>query len=163
MKITCSQVLALMNFYLEDKLTPKLKEYVDNHLNECPKCREIYMQAQYPIPCNDKEYQTKQYEEFKENLSAYIDNELDPHESIRMKKIAISNPMARKDLEDMYTFKKLMHNAFEVSKNELKTDYSKTILNSVNQTNKDPFYKLVGAFTVMVTIILLGFLITLYF
>ena len=40
-ELTCNQVIALMNFYVEDKLNSKLKEYVDEHLRNCPKCRAI--------------------------------------------------------------------------------------------------------------------------
>ena len=51
-------------------------------------------------------FKKKQYADFKANLSAYIDNELDDKENIRIRKITISNPIARKDLEEMYAFKK---------------------------------------------------------
>ena len=38
---------------------------------------------------------------------------LDDFQNIKIKKIAISNPLARQDLENIYTFKKLLHNSFE--------------------------------------------------
>ena len=44
-QLTCNQVIALMSFYVEDKLNSRLKEYVDEHLRHCPKCREVYMQS----------------------------------------------------------------------------------------------------------------------
>lgn len=175
-ELTCNQVIALMSFYVEDKLNSRLKEYVDEHLRKCPKCREVYMQSKKIMnhiiglagsSVEDNQYMTKQYEDFKHNLSAYIDNELDEHESIRIKKIAISNPLARKDLEDMYTFKRLLHNSFDKTKNDWKSDYSKIIINQLekndNSNGIDPFYKIIGAFTAMISIIVFGFLATLYF
>ena len=39
-ELTCNQVSALINFYLENKLNPKLKEYVDKHLEKCPNCKK---------------------------------------------------------------------------------------------------------------------------
>ena len=174
-ELTCNQVIALMSFYVEDKLNSRLKEYVDDHLRNCPKCREIYMQskkiANHIISLNDNDeatpYYTKQYEVFKHNLSAYIDNELDQNESIRIKKIAISNPLARRDLEDMYSFKKLLHDSFEKTRNEARYDYSKLIINKLdsklNRNEYDPFYKLLVSFGLLISLIVCAFLVTLYF
>ncbi len=175
-QLTCNQVIALMSFYVEDKLNSRLKEYVDEHLRHCPKCREVYMQSKkivnhiMSLTSYDEEtnpYHTKQYEDFKKNLSAYIDNELDENESIRIKKIAITNPLARKDLEDMYTFKKLLHNSFDKTRTEWKNDYSKLIISKLDknseQIESDPFYKLLGAFTALISLIMIGFFATLYF
>lgn len=175
-ELTCNQVIALMSFYVEDKLNSRLKEYVDEHLRHCPGCREVYMQSKKIANhimsltnYNDQtdSYHTKQYEDFKNNLSAYIDNELTENESVRIKKIAITNPLARKDLEDMYTFKKLLHSSFEKTRTEWKNDYSKLIINKLNHSPEkiqiDPFYKLLGAFTALISLIIFGFLATLYF
>ncbi len=174
-ELTCNQVIALMSFYVEDKLNYKLKQYVENHLQKCPKCREIYMQSKKIanhiinlIPQNENStFVTKQYEDFKHNLSAYVDNELNENESIKIKKIAISNPLARKDLEEIYTFKRLLHDSFEKTRAEWKNDYSKIIMNKLHKIEYskqiDPFYKLIGMFTALITLIVLGFLVTLYF
>ena len=175
-ELTCNQVIALMSFYVEDKLNSRLKEYVDEHLRHCPGCREVYKKkkkiANHIMSLtnyNDQtdSYHTKQYEDFKNNLSAYIDNELTENESVRIKKIAITNPLARKDLEDMYTFKKLLHSSFEKTRTEWKNDYSKLIINKLNKNPEkiqmDPFYKLIGAFTALISLIIFGFLATLYF
>lgn len=176
-ELTCNQVIALMSFYVEDKLNSKLKEYVDEHLRHCPKCREVYMQSQKIMHHimgltennveNDDTYVTRQYEDFKQNLSAYIDNELDENESIRIKKIAISNPLARKDLEDMYAFKRLLHNSFDKTRTEWRNDYSKAIVSKLHQKDYnnvvDPFYKIIGAFTALITIIVMGFMLSLHF
>lgn len=175
-QLTCNQVIALMSFYVEDKLNSRLKEYVDDHLRNCPKCREVYMQSKkivnhiMSLGNTDNEqtpYHTKQYEDFRHNLSAYIDNELDENESIRIKKIAISNPLARKDLEDMYSFKKLLHDSFEKTRTESKYDYSKLIINKLdsktNSNETEAFNRLLIAFTALISVIVFGFLATLYF
>lgn len=173
-ELTCNQVIALMSFYVDDKLNSRLKEYVDEHLRHCPKCREVYMQSKkivkHILSLTETEseispYHTKQYENFKHNLSAYIDNELDENESIRIKKIAISNPLARKDLEDMYTFKKLLHDSFEKTRTDWKNDYSKIIINKLVQKPEgiDPFYKLIAAFGALITLLICVFAVTLYF
>ena len=169
-ELTCGQILALMSFYIGNNLTPKLKSYVDDHLKDCKECREAYLNAKSDLEIiidiestsNNSSYQEKQYENFVDNLSAYIDNELDSDESVRIKKFVISNPAARQKLENMYTFRNIMQNSFEKTKNELKTDYSKRIINVLSNGNElkadKPFVKLAGAFTVMVLAIIIGFL-----
>ncbi len=173
-QLTCEQVSALLTFYVENKLNDQLKKYVEYHLSICPECCEKLKKLQKivnnfteisnKIHSEDDEdenpYLTKQYEDFRLNLSAYIDNELSDEENIRIKKIAISNPIARKDLEDIYTFKRLLHSSFDKTKNEAKEDYSKNILNkiySLHTNNKlDPFYLIMTIFTVMIAFIILG-------
>lgn len=174
--LSCEQVTALLTFYAENKLSAKLSGYVKEHLDKCPECREKYMQLQNLLKrfneIQNEEienpYITKQYEDFKTNLSAYIDNELDDLENIKIKKIAISNPLARQDLEDIYTYKKLLHTSFEKTKNELKNDYSKAVICQLQEEcyeNKklDPFIKITAIFFAMVSCIVAGIISILYF
>ena len=175
-QLTCEQVTALLNFYIEDTLSSKLKECVRRHLENCPECMEKFISMQNImnkfIEIQNKEienpYATKQYEDFKSNLSAYVDNELNSIDSIKIKKIAISNPLARQDLENIYTFKKLLHSSFEKTKNELKNDYSKTTICQFKHDNADEkinfsFYKLTAIFFMMITVIVAGVIKMLYF
>lgn len=175
-QLSCEQVIALLTFYTEDKLSKKLAQYVQEHLEICPKCMEKYKHlkqilnkyVKIPNEENKPVYNTKQYETFKSNLSAYVDNELNDFENIKIKKFAIANPLARQDLENIYTFKKLLHSSFERTKNELKTDYSKSITHQIQQeslteNNFDPFLKLTAAFFIMVSCIVLGIIKILYF
>lgn len=175
-QLTCDQVSALMSFYLEDKLSAKLSEFVRKHLESCPECMEKYLQMKNMmtkfIDIQNEElenpYITKQYEDFKSNLSAYIDNELDDTDSIKIKKIAISNPLARQDLENIYTFKKLLHDSFEKTKNDLRYDYSKSIISRVQEeipqdTKIDPFVKITTIFFIMISFIVAGIIYILYF
>lgn len=111
-------------------------------------------------------FQTRQYEEFKANLSAYVDNELNDDENIKIKKITISNPLARQDLEDIYTFKKILHSSFEKTRNDVKEDYSRYILNqieNISDTNEiDPFFKIIAAFCIIMICIVAGIIGILY-
>ena len=43
-KLTCEQVLALLNFYAEGCLTEILARHVTEHLEECESCRQNYFQ-----------------------------------------------------------------------------------------------------------------------
>ena len=145
--LTCNQVSALLSFYIDDKLSCQLKQFVDAHLAVCPTCRSK-LESLRSIVTGLREAQQKlatikqniekvqnnnpQYDEFKSNLSAYIDNELNDTDNIKIKKYIISNQKARQDLENMYDIKKVMHDSFEKTKNEVKDDFSKNILKKID-------------------------------
>lgn len=181
-QLTCDQVGALMAFYIEDKLSDKLSRYVEQHLEICPSCREKFetmkkiihkysnmhkeMQEE-ELKENVSPFITRQYEEFKANLSAYIDNELDDEENIKIKKITISNPLARQDLEDMYTFKKLLHSSFDKTRNDSKEDYCRYVLSRIQNPEEekketDPFFKIMAVFCIMIICIVAGVIGILY-
>jgi len=160
-----------MTFYIENKLSDKLLRHIQNHLNNCPACKENYNNLKMILNnisgvraemLQDEEdefearFITKQYEDFKSNLSAYVDNELNDSENIRIKKIAISNPIARQDLEDIFMFKRLLHTSFEKTKTDAGTDFSKHVLNHVYgiRHGTDPFLKIVLIFTGMIVSII---------
>lgn len=168
-ELTCNQVSALISFYIKGKLNPKLKEYVDLHLAKCPTCRKKIDDLNKILnkfnnnttePEQPQEEETLSYE-FRNRLSAYVDNELESHENIIMKKMTISNPTARKELESMYKFQKAMGSAYNKTKNDFKYDYSKDILHKLQDGREYTttyFYKLMILFTVLVMAIVGGFL-----
>ncbi len=170
--LTCNQVSALLNFYIEGKLSPRLKEYINLHLDHCPSCKKKVQQLQKILlpykTTNQNNSQTtniKQDKAMLDKLSAYMDNELNQNDNIKIKKMTISNPIARKELESMYKFKKIIHDAYERTKNDAKFDYSKTILNEIQDSGEYTttyFYKLSAIFVVLITAIIIGF-IYLYF
>lgn len=171
-RLSCEQVSALINFYAEGALSEILTRYVKEHLETCPACREKFNKIQEVMKVNavetssDDKYYSKQYENFKLKLSEYVDNELEDFENIKIKKIAISNPLARQDLEDMYSFKRLMQSSYEKTKNELKTDYSKDIICKIKNdcpTGIDTFYKISAMFFAIISIIISGIIVFLYF
>lgn len=171
-ELTCNQVSALLNFYIEGKLNPRLREYINLHLEKCPTCKKKIEELQKVLETyrmNAQNNKTKNGNntnlEFKTNLSAYIDNELNSNENIKIKKMTISNPNARKELETMYKYRQLLQSAYKKTKDEAKIDYSKSILNELQQSNEyttDYFYKLAGVFVILVCAIIAGF-IYLYF
>lgn len=167
-ELNCNQVSALINFYIEGKLNPRLKKYVDLHLTKCPNCKKK-IQDLTRILNNFKDLRkditTDKNEElnknFVRNLSAYIDNELNSNENIKIKKITISNPAARKELETMYKFKQLLHSSYEKTKNESKYDYAKDIMAKIQEFpdyTTTYFYKLACVFIAIIISIIGGFI-----
>jgi len=171
-ELTCNQVAALINFYIDGKLNPRLREYVNLHIAKCPACRKKieelqkilskFKQLRNDIPESNQEPLKI---EFINNLSAYMDNELSTNENIKIKKMTISNPTARKELETMYNFRKIAHSAYEKTKNDSKFDYSKHILSQIQDSpdyTTTYFYKLAAVFVIILLTIVGGF-IYLYF
>ncbi|MBQ8460397.1 zf-HC2 domain-containing protein [bacterium] len=168
--LNCSQVSALINFYLEGKLNPRLREYVNNHLSKCSKCKEKIDKLQKILnkfrhnAIQHKEYNENNYE-YMHKLSAYVDNELNTDENIKIKKMTISNPKARKELETLYKFQNVIHSAYEKTKNDSKFDYSKNIITKLQDGTEYTttyFYKLATLFVILITGIISCF-IYLYF
>lgn len=170
--LTCNQVSALINFYIEGKLNPRLKESVDLHIKKCPLCKKkieeltniLNSYATIKKDSQQDESSTLKFECIN-NLSAYMDNELNTNENIKIKKMTISNPAIRKELEAMYKFKKIVHSAYEKTKNDTKFDYSKDIIAQLQNTQDYTttyFYKLTAIFIILVTGIIAGF-VYLYF
>ena len=88
---------------------------------------------------------------------------LDDEEAVKIRKMAISNPNARKKLEELYKLRRELHNSVLRTKNDCKTDFSRIIINKISgETHYNPFFKIVWTFAAMMCFILAGLLIMLY-
>ena len=170
--LTCNQVMSLLNFFISGEINDKLKEYVEAHISKCQKCRKKFedlkfVLSKYQNIKNDiiKEHNESLSGAFIDNLSAYIDRELAQDENIRIKKLTISNPDARKCLEQLYKSQKIMQLSYEKTKSNSKFDYSKNIMAQILE-GKDYttvyFKRLILLFCILIAAIISGF-IYLYF
>ena len=169
MEITCAQMDVLISFYIEGDLSKALKNKVEEHLKKCPACRAKFdiiesMLKDLKKSVNQQNEEmfsrssTGQYKIFKNNLSAYIDNELPAEENIKIKKYTINNKRARKDLEDTYNIRKLMNDSFNKTKEEVRQNFSKNVLRQLNMNDEDtlafnPLLKVGIAFIMTVLIL----------
>ncbi len=170
MEITCAQMDVLISFYIERDLSSTLKEKVEEHMDKCPVCRakyniinSVFADLNKSLQEEEEVYSAKlhpsgQYQFFKNNLSAYIDNELPQEENIKMKKFTINNKKARKELEDSYYIRKLMSDSFRKTKSETKPDFSKNILKKLtpeeqNSLSFNPLIRVAFAFVMTVLVL----------
>lgn len=165
--LTCFQVSALVNFYIENKLNSRLREYVDIHLAKCPRCREKIQELKAIInkynntPRSEDNTGAKLDFETVNKISAYVDNELDTKDNIKIKKLTISNPTARQELENIYKFRKLINSAYQKTKNNTKFDYSKDIITRIQDGydySTTYFYKIAIIFAMLMISIIAGFI-----
>ena len=173
MKLTCSQMDVLISFYLEGDLSNSLKKDVEEHIEKCSHCRakfdiikSMIEDLGNEIRGNDENIlknnsfstsdftTSKHFRVFKNNLSAYIDNELSNDENIKIKKYTINNTNARKELETTYQLRKLMNDSFKKAKNENKQDFAKNTLRQLELEEAvlgiHPAIKLLIIFTILV-------------
>lgn len=181
MKLTCAQMDVLISFYIDGDLSNGLKSQVEEHIKLCPTCRakfdiikSMLLEMKNSVETKpdglptqvQKEVNSQQYRIFRNNLSAYIDNELNENESLKMKKITINNKKARSDLEKTYNIRRLMNESFKKAKTESKRDFSKHVLRQLELEDEDslgihPAIKLLIFFTTTVFILTTIVLITL--
>ncbi len=171
MKLTCSQMDVLISFYIDGDLSNNLKKQVEEHIKNCATCKAKFeiinsmlndMREAFEIEekivssKNSTEKATSvQFRVFKNNLSAYIDNELSDEENLKIKKFTINNKKARKELEDSYNIRKIMNDSFKKTKEDAKKDFSKSILRQLELEEEatlglHPAVKLIIAFTIIV-------------
>ena len=172
MEITCLQMDVLISFYIEGDLSEGLKTKVEEHLKNCPTCRakfniinSLFTDLKKEAKVKEAEeafstnvHSSRQYQFFKKNLSAYVDNELPEEENVKMKKYTITNKKARRELEDTYHIRKLMQDSFKKTKADKKTDFSKNIMKQINNEYKNelgfnPLISVAFAFVVSVLLI----------
>lgn len=149
-EISCEQVQTLLTFFIENKLSCKLSAIVEYHLNTCSYCKEKYLQLTKLLENYDKTnlnltYYDKDENEnkvkigcnktFKENLSAYIDNELNDNDNLKIKKFAIGNPDARKELENILYIRQLLQDSFSKVKSGIKKDFAEDTLKQLCETD----------------------------
>lgn len=170
MEITCVQMDVLLSFYIEGGLSDSLKTKVEEHLKECSVCRaklniisSLFTDVKKKLcPEEDEVYSTNihsshQYRFFKNNLSAYIDNELPEEDNVKIRKYTIGNKKARKELEDTYHIRRIMHDSFRKTKSESKPDFIKKVMKQVDDRNELGFNPLISvAFAFVMTVILIS-------
>ena len=185
MNLTCSQMDVLISFYIEGDLSPVLKMQVEEHIKNCPTCRAKYDIIKSMISDLKNTFDIEddavasdnyrnpecgatslQYRVFKNNLSAYIDNELSGEENLKIKKFTINNLQARQDLEHSYNIRKLMNDSFKKTKSEARQDFSKKVLRQLELEEEatsgiHPAIKIVVCFTIAVLVLSIIVLISL--
>lgn len=150
-KISCKQIKSILPFYIKGSINPYLADLIEEHLETCESCKKLYMKlldeynksffpdledieidiSTQPTAENQEIYATNEYQIFKTKLSAYFDSELDNKEQIQMKKLTISNPLARKDFENMFKFKQLLHSSFEKTMNNFNKNFSSQVIKKI--------------------------------
>ena len=159
MNITCEQFETLMHFYIDNDLKEELKKAFEYHMQTCKSCRQKYNTFKNIIlDLRETFNQLSTYKSFyalktaeqnalNSHISAYIDNELDLDENIKVKKMIITKPDIREKIERIYTLRHLLKDSFD--KTQPKQDYSKKIVRQLYfdqkyKYNRDILYSIIS-------------------
>ena len=147
--ITCKKVSALLSQYIDNKVTPQERTFIEEHIAMCPDCYKKFIYLRNLINSLKDSYKKvmemaltrqkrtafsiREYEKFKMNLSPYIDNELEGEEGYEFRKYLMKSRIAQKELKNTYLMQKHLHNSFEKVKKGLDVDFSKQIIADFHQ------------------------------
>ncbi len=142
MSISCEQFETLMNFYLDNKLDEKLQQEFEKHLLKCKSCRDKYNTFKNIVTDLRETYKkiknysyandSKSNSSINTTISAYLDNELDINENVKVRKMFISKPDIREKIKKISQLKLLLNSSF--NKTQPKQDYSKELLKKIYST-----------------------------
>lgn len=150
-KIICKKVSSLLSLYIDNKVTDSEKEFIETHLNECEICYNKYIYLKSLIKSLKDSYKqivelslkkqkqecfiVREHEKFRENMSPYIDNELDVKECYEFRKHLTKSKTAQKELKNAYRIQKELKNSFEKTKQKVSNGISKRVIQNLKMTN----------------------------
>lgn len=148
MNSECRKVRALLSLYIDDALSYKLKMFVYNHLQTCKPCMAFYFELRktmYYLRSNFKKISEKikekslfdvaEYEDFKTNVSAYIDGELTGLATLKFKNYMEKMPLARDYYSDTIYFNGRLKNCIKAIPPKLNKDFSKKVVSEFKKQN----------------------------
>lgn len=147
--LTCQKATSLLSIYIDGKLSGELKEKLELHLMKCPACFEKYKQMKNILESLKISYENmirefdeiettrifniREYEKFKNNISAYLDNELSSEESLDFRKFLFKSKAAREELDSYYDLKNSIKECFQEQMNNIHINASKNIINRLRR------------------------------
>lgn len=152
---TCKKVISLLSLYIENKLSVEDKFFVESHLKECSACNEKYLEMkdilknlhfeykklvdEFQKIENDKIFSIREYENFHNNISPYIDDELCYDESINFRKYLLKSKPARTELSLAYGLKNNIKMSVADFKNSLNINFSNRIMKQIKNKKPESF------------------------
>lgn len=159
----CKKVLSVLSLYIEDKLDDEEKFFVETHLFKCSDCYKKYLEMKSVIKNLHFEYEKlkdefnriesnntfniREYENFYNNISPYIDDELCYDDSIKFRKYLVNSKTARTELANAYGLRNNIKEAVNRLKNNTNINFSKKIIKQLKKDYNDPYetmYKKAG-------------------
>lgn len=141
----------MLGAYIENKLPWNDVNFVKLHLKKCPVCYEKYitmkkvlknLRFEYEKLINefekieaDRIFNIREYENFYNNLSPYLDDELNYDESIKFRTYLLKSKSARAELTLAYNLRNGIKESFETYKNGVRLNYAKNIIKKLKDEN----------------------------
>lgn len=148
-KNICKTVLSLFPYYSDKELDEPLVKEIDEHLENCPKCRENYeILSELVKKCKvDNEQPSETMKNFfKDNLNAFIDNELSKEDYEKFNVYTVNNPVAMMELEKMFDLKFQISDEVERNSSLKPVDFASNIIDKIKKENGDYYPELLANF-----------------
>ncbi len=145
----------MLSDYIEHKLSEEERIFVENHFAKCPDCYQKYLEMKDIIGNlhfeyaklirefekieQDKILNIKEYDSFFQNISPYIDDELNYDDSIKFRKYLLKSKPARQKLANAYVLKNNIKNSVFDYKNRLNINFSKKIIKELKNNSLSSF------------------------
>lgn len=124
--LTCGVISKLLTHYVEDNLDAKSKNMVSIHLRNCPPCMEKYTVVQKLFREAEKKRKLiKTREAMQEDISAYLDGEMQEREIVKFEEKLSTKPEFEENLLAMMKLKRTLNNSFYKMKYNLDISLSK--------------------------------------
>ncbi len=148
----CKKVTAMLSAYIENKLTPEERTFVENHFSECMDCRKKFYEMseiigslhfEYEKMINEfdkieanKIFNMKEYESFYKNISPYVDDELCYEDSLKFRKYLLKSKTARDELSNVYSLRNNIRKSAENFMDKSNINYAKKIIKKLKKEDK---------------------------
>ena len=146
-KIICKKVSAMLSLYIDNKVSYQERAFIENHLSNCEACHKKYLYLKsliknlkdsykrvVELSIKKKKQETfsiREHEKFLQQISPYVDNELEAQECFQFRKYLIKSKAAQRELKNTYLIQKAMRVAFDRTKKKKTPDISKYVINKI--------------------------------
>lgn len=147
--LTCERVMILLPLYLEGKTSEIENFEIEKHLTECPECMQKYSALQAlsqkiktAFDSVENQHFEKEKKYFKENLCAYLDNELSNEDYCLMTQIILENEDAKTEISKMSEFDKHFQAALKENLQFFEQNFCPEVIQQVKKDSPEYQYKL---------------------
>ena len=179
--LTCNKIQALLSMYIDHKLTADLEASVGLHLASCNRCQKKYKELKSMISSLRNSYKKikeevyttnncqaaninfkiNEHERFKQNISAFLDEELNDVEMLEFKSYCKKMKSASDTIKPYIKLEELLKNNYTDLQKQTPKNFSKAVINEA--ILKEPYrfaamFETVGIFLVfsIVCILFIG-------
>ena len=151
-KSVCKRVSSMLSLYIDNRVTYQQRAFIEDHLSICKECHTKYLylkslikdlKASYKQVLElavkkqqQKLFNIREHEKFLENISPYVDNELDSKACFDFRKYLMKSKSAQNELKNLYFIQKKIHQAYEQTKNNLNSNITKNVISIIKEENK---------------------------
>lgn len=172
MNFECRKVQALMSLYIDGALSNHLQKYVYEHLQKCKLCMQKYLELKRTMAYLKENFEKLsakigetqlfdviEYENFKIQVSEYLDDELRGNNALMFKNILEKSQYSKTYFNDVIKTNTVVKNYLKTYSPELKKDFSKKVVGIIENLDKNRSF----TFRDMVIICILAFLLAVFF